>query len=189
MNVFVKIEFKIKSIFQIYRQIKHFLVYGNRVLYEQRIKTISHYNIYLDDSSSRIIFKKNIQIKENCKFLCYSNGVLTVNEGVFFNNNCSVNCLHKIEIGENTIFGESVKIYDHNHLFLDSNVLVKSQGYSYGEIKIGKNCWVGSNVMILKGVTIGDNSVIGAGCVIYKNVPPNSIVKNLSNLDIKTIKR
>ncbi len=189
MNVFVKIEFKIKAIVQIYRQFKHFSVYRNRVFYEQSLKTMARYKLYLDDSSSKIIFKKNIQLKENCKFLCYSNGVLTVNDGVFFNNNCSVNCLHKIEIGVNTIFGESVKIYDHNHLYRDPNVLIKDQGYSFGEIKIGNNCWIGSSVIILKGVTIGDNSVIGAGCVIYKNVPANSIVKNLNNFEIKTIAR
>lgn len=88
------------------------------------------------------------------------------------NNYCSINCLEKIEIGENTLFGESVKIYDHNHQY--SSEKIEHQA----PIKIGKNCWFGSNVIILKGVTIGDNVILGAGCVIHKDIPSNSIVIN-----------
>ncbi|WP_455667719.1 DapH/DapD/GlmU-related protein [Phocaeicola sp.] len=47
---------------------------------------------------------------------------------------------------------------------------------------IGSHCWIDSNVVILKGVTMGDNVVIGAGCVIYKDVPSNTVVMNRHNL-------
>ena len=50
----------------------------------------------------------------------------------------------------------------------------------------GKNCWLGSNVIVLKGVTIGDNSIIGAGCVIHKDIPANSTVLNQQEQIIKT---
>ncbi|WP_455266069.1 DapH/DapD/GlmU-related protein [Phascolarctobacterium sp.] len=53
---------------------------------------------------------------------------------------------------------------------------------------IGSHCWVGSNVVILKGVTIGDNCVIGAGCVITEDIPSNSIVTMDRKLLIKSIK-
>ena len=82
-----------------------------------------------------------------------------------------------IEIGDGTIFGENVKVYDHNHLYKNTSISIKEQGYSSAPIKIGKHCWIASNVVILKGVTIGDNCVIGAGCVVYKDVPANSILK------------
>ena len=67
-------------------------------------------------------------------------------------------------------------IYDHNHKFRKSDSSVKEQGYSIEEVKIGKNCWIGSNVVILKGVHIGDNSVIGAWCVVKEDIPANTIV-------------
>ena len=62
-------------------------------------------------------------------------------------------------------------MYDHNHCYKDANLPIKYQGYTEAPIIIGKHCWIASNVVILKGVTIGDNCVIGAGCVVYKDVP------------------
>ena len=109
---------------------------------------------------------------------------IAIGKNCFFNNNCSINCLGNIEIGDDNQFGESVLIYDHNHQFKDKSVLISDQGYTIGPIKIGNNCWIGSHVVILKDVTIGDNVVIGAGCVIHKSVADNSVIKN--NQDILT---
>ena len=103
-------------------------------------------------------------------------GKVNIGSNVFFNNGCSLSSIKLIEIDDNTIFGENVLIYDHNHKFRKSDSSIKEQGYSLEEVKIGKNCWIGSNVVILKGVHIGDNSVIGAGCVVKDNIPENTIV-------------
>lgn len=62
---------------------------------------------------------------------------------------------------------------------------IKEQGYSSEKIVIGNHCWIGSNAVILKGVHIGDNSVIGAGCIISTDVPKNTIVKVSNNNLIK----
>lgn len=108
-----------------------------------------------------------------------------ISDNVSFNNYCSVCAFKEITIGEGTIFGENVKIYDHNHIYKDPTIAIKHQGYTSAPIHIGKHCWIGSNVTILKGVKIGDNCVIGAGCVIYKDVSANSVVINKQNLVIK----
>ncbi len=107
---------------------------------------------------------------------------LKIGDNCFFNNYCSINVLHKIEIGNEVVMGENVKIYDHNHQYKDLHTPINKQGFSYSPIKIGNNCWIGSNVTILNGVTIGDNCVIGAGCVIYKDVPKNTRVINKQEL-------
>lgn len=100
---------------------------------------------------------------------------LHIAENVFMNNYCSINCLEKIEIGENTLFGEAVKLYDHNHQY--SSEKVEHQEFTTSPIKIGKNCWLGSNVTVLKGVTIGDNCIIGANVLVHKNVASGSVLK------------
>lgn len=107
---------------------------------------------------------------------------VSISDGVFFNNYCSVCAMNKIEIGKNTIFGENVKIYDHNHNYKNTSVPIKDQGFSSEPIIIGENCWIGSNVVILKGVKIGDNAVIGAGCIVFKDVESGSVIVNKQSL-------
>ena len=72
-----------------------------------------------------------------------------------------------------------------NHCYQDPNVPIKEQGFTSAPVNIGKHCRIASNVVILKGVTIGDNCVIGAGCVIYKDVPEESVMINKQELVIK----
>lgn len=103
-------------------------------------------------------------------------GKLHIEDDVFFNNYCSVNVRSEVSIGEGTIFGENVHIYDHNHRYADPTIPIKEQGYTQAPIRIGRHCWIGTNTVILKGVTIGDNAVIGAGCIIHNDVPDNTIV-------------
>lgn len=156
-------------------------------------------NINIDDSTvfgdqvefdvkngiKSFIIRQGFCCRNFCFFLVYSDASLIINQNVFFNNGCSINCLEKIEVGENSIFGEGVKIYDHNHKYhynTDGILKIERNEFTTAPIKIGRNCWIGSNVTILKGVDIGDNVIIGAGCLVYKSVPANSIVKsNLSN--------
>lgn len=116
-------------------------------------------------------------------------GKIYIGRHVFFNRGCSLTSLGaSITIGDRTVFGEGVKIYDHNHCYKDVTRTIKEQGFTYAPVKIGSDCWIASNVVILKGVTIGDHAVIGAGCIIYKDVPANTLVVNKQELVMKPIK-
>lgn len=103
--------------------------------------------------------------------------VVAIGDDCFFNNDCSIAANRCVAIGSGTLFGENVKIYDHNHRFRDAALPLKAQGFADGEVHIGQNCWIGSNAVILKGADIGDRCVIGAGCVIDGKVPADTIVK------------
>lgn len=129
---------------------------------------------------------KNVSTRKYVSLLINPGGSLIINDNVFLNNYCSISCLGYIEIGENSIFGEGVKLYDHNHKynFQDNKLNVERADFTVGKITIGKNCWIGSNVTILNNVEIGDNVIIGANCLIYKSVAANSIVKHSEQLVI-----
>lgn len=130
---------------------------------------------------------KNFAFRKRFNLRIKKNSRVDIGSNVFFNNDCSINCMGKINIGNNCIFGEGVKLYDHNHKFLDESELIRKQGYKISKISIKDNCWIGSNVVILQGVTIGKNSIIGSGCIVYKDIPDKSIVKNLQNQNILNI--
>lgn len=78
-----------------------------------------------------------------------------------------------IYVGDNTMFGPNVVIATAGHPVLPE---LRQQGYQYNmPVKIGKNCWLGAGVIVLPGVTVGDNSVIGAGSVVTKDIPADAV--------------
>lgn len=135
----------------------------------------------------KVILGNALNFRNYIHIIVQNGAVLEIGENVFLNNFCSINCLDYISIGENTLFGENVKIYDHNHKSENElEFYVSHREFTKAPIKIGKNCWLGSNVTVLKGVTIGNNCIIGAGCTIYKDVPENTTVVNQQHLIFKS---
>lgn len=78
-----------------------------------------------------------------------------------------------IYVGDNTMFGPNVTVVTATHPI--SPILRKKQ-YQYNlPVHIGKNCWIGAGAIILPGTTIGDNSIIGAGSIVTKDIPKNVV--------------
>ena len=135
-------------------------------------------------NSSKIISKKGLLMRSGVKIRTNKNGILQIGKNVGFNNNCLINCMDSIKIGDNVIFGQSVKIYDHDHdCKKDGNI--RNNGYMTAPIVINDNVWIGSNCVILKGTNIGSNCVIGANTVVYGTIPDNSIVYSERKLKMK----
>lgn len=81
-----------------------------------------------------------------------------------------------ITIEENVMIGSGVHMYVHNHRFDDPNLPIIAQGHYPSEsITLKKGSWIGANAIILPGVTVGENSVIGAGSVVTCDIPPFSV--------------
>ncbi len=154
-------------------------------------KIYYHIQAYIYILIYNIIYARRFQIGKSTTFrkeftlIIGDKGKVQIGSNCFFNNYCSITAIDRIEIGNDCLFGENVKVYDHNHRYRDIQMPIKEQGYSVSPIIIGNHCWIGSNVTILKGVIIGDNAVIGAGCIIYKDVPSNTIVMNNQELKYK----
>lgn len=138
-------------------------------------------------SDGSIEFKGNFGSRGHISFQVLEGGELSIGDNVFVNKNSSFTVRSKIAIGNNVLIGENVRFFDHNHRFRDEDELILNQGYSISDIVVEDNVWIGSNVVILKGVTIGTGSVIRAGCIIYKDIPKNTLVKNQQNLQMLEI--
>lgn len=78
-----------------------------------------------------------------------------------------------IYVGDYTMFGPNVILATAGHPILPE---LRQEAYQYNmPVHIGKNCWLGAGVIVLPGVTIGDNTVIGAGSVVTKDIPSNVV--------------
>ncbi|MEI8665286.1 acyltransferase [Pseudoalteromonas sp. B28] len=172
---------KVNKIFRLFK-LYFYIIKSN-----QKIKARKPQGIQLGKYAA-LNYTNNGSIKFIGKFYCRrfvsiscDGGEIVFGDDVFLNNYSSITCRGKIQIGENTLIGESVKIYDHDHVFSKQG-LIRDQGFKIGSVVIGKNVWIGSNVTILRDTVIGDNSVVGAGCVLKGTYKEGSIIR--SNADI-----
>ena len=113
---------------------------------------------------------------------------------------------YNIEIGENFYANHNLIILDGNKVSFGDNVFIapncgfytaghpldyrqRNQGLEYAKpIRVGNNVWIGGNVVVLPGVTIGDNCVIGAGSIVTKDIPENTVAVGNPCKVIKNIK-
>jgi maltose O-acetyltransferase len=132
---------------------------------------------YLMNGKSRQVLKQllpnaNKRIYIEPPFHCDYGYNIHSGENVYFNVNCVVLDTMKVEIGNNVFFGPAVQIYTATH---PTNANDRLQTQFSKPIKIGNDCWIGGNTVILPGVIIGNGCTIGAGSVITKDIPENSL--------------
>lgn len=108
---------------------------------------------------SRIEIGSRVIIRPGCRFFGESSGSETT-----------------ITIEDDVMMGSCVSIYINNHRFDRTDIPLIDQGhYPIKPVLLKRGCWVGANCIILPGVTIGENAVIGAGAVVTKSIPDFSI--------------
>jgi len=100
-----------------------------------------------------------------------------------------IGCSGKITIGKNVMLGPKCSLFAENHVFSDTDTSIKNQGVKQKGITIEDDCWIGSNVTILDGVTIGKGSVVGAGTLVTKDVSAGSVVMDKRIKQIKERKK
>ncbi|MFM7359149.1 MAG: acyltransferase [Sediminibacterium sp.] len=99
---------------------------------------------------------------------------------------CYIGCSGLISIGKNVMISPRVSIYAENHVFDSTEDTIKSQGVKRKTVVIEDDCWIAANSIILAGVTIGKGSVVAAGSVVSKDVPPYSVVAGVPARIIKS---
>lgn len=114
---------------------------------------------------------KQILVEQN--FWCDYGYNIYVGENFYMNHNCVILDGAKVEFGDNVFIAPNCSFYTAGHPF---DVELRNKGLEYARsIQVGNNVWIGGNVVVLPGITIGDNTVIGAGSVVTKDIPSNVV--------------
>lgn len=160
-----------------------------KMFFTSKSKIHSSFRLGINNSiaihpAAEILIDENVSINQNNFITVHKDATFSVGKDTYITR-ATISCLGEIEIGENCILGEGMKIFDHNHQYTKQPFSVSKTEFNKGKVKIGNNVWTGANVVILKDVTIGNNVILGAGCVIHKDVPDNSIIVNKQEYIIK----
>ncbi len=106
-------------------------------------------------------------------FMCDYGYNIEIGENFYANHNLIILDGNKVTFGDNVFIAPNCAFYTAGHPL---DVKRRNQGLEYAKpIKVGNNVWIGGNVVVLPGVTIGDNSVIGAGSIVNKDIPSNVV--------------
>lgn len=144
-----------------------------------------------DNSTLRSISRGNaIGINHSVVFTTLSSkAIIEVGRNVGMSGG-AVCAKSRITIGDNTMLGANMVIADNDMHPVDADLRIKNDNTNIPvkEVMIGRNVWIGADVFVCKGVTVGDNAVIGAKSVVVKSIPENCIavgnpakvVKNLA---------
>lgn len=121
----------------------------------------------------QILGKTGKQFLIEQPFICDYGYNIKIGENFYSNHNLVILDANKVEFGDNVFIAPNCGFYTAGHP-LDYET--RNKGLEYAKpIEVGNNVWIGGNVVVLPGVTIGDNVVIGAGSVVTKDIPSNSV--------------
>ena len=155
-----------------------------RRLTKQYNQTKFEDTIQKDSILSELFAKIGNNVKIDVPFYCDYGQHISIGNNVIININCTFVDCNKITIGNNVLIASNVQIYTATHPVNISDRLLDNWSYNNPHaffntyalpVTIEDNVWIGGGVIILPGETIGKNSVIGAGSVVNKSIPPNSL--------------
>ena len=161
------------------------LLFRRDVSIGSKIRIGKHTSIRLYPSSQFEI-GDNVKVCDNTEIAVINNATLTIGNNVGIGKGNSIICRESIRIGNDTILGPNVLIFDHNHKYTIQGG-VDQRKYISSPISIGEKSWIGANVTILKGVNIGNCVTIGAGSLVVKDIPDNCIAVGNPCKPIKTL--
>jgi lipopolysaccharide O-acetyltransferase len=129
------------------------------------------------EGESRISLGENVFVGEGSWFQTIGDGEITVCDGCRFSGYAVISAAAAVVIGRDVLIARNVHILDHLHRFDIEDTPVHSQGIRPPKpVRVGENAWIGANVVILPGVTIGRGAVVAANSVVRRDVSAFTVV-------------
>lgn len=147
--------------------------------------------------------KSNVTIGNDCAIRAVirveSGGYLDIGNSTYAGDNCLISVFDRVTIGAGTLLAHGVQIFDNNSHPIDAHDRVadfrKKLGYKLDReiqidrrpVRIGARCWLGLNVIVMKGVTIGDDTIVAAGSVVVSDLPSGVLAAGNPARPIKSL--
>ena len=115
---------------------------------------------------------------DGTKIRCHE-GVVSIGAKTVLGQECTISAYQHVSIGRECVIADRVMLIDFDHGVVEVDRPIRLQGIYKRDVRVGNNVWIGYGACILRGVTIGDNAIVGTSAVVTKDVPPNAVVAGI----------
>ncbi|HMJ72151.1 MAG TPA: acyltransferase [Solirubrobacterales bacterium] len=124
---------------------------------------------------ARVDFGRFVWIGHGTKIRCHE-GVVEIGAKTVIGQECTISAYRRVRIGEQCVIADRAMFIDFDHGVVEVERPIRHQGIYTREVEVGSNVWIGYGACILRGVSVGDNSIVGTNSVVTKDVPANAVV-------------
>jgi acetyltransferase-like isoleucine patch superfamily enzyme len=114
-------------------------------------------------------------IGHGCKIRVHE-GEVSIGAKTVMGQECTISAYQRVSIGRECIVADRAMLIDFDHGAVEVERPIRLQGIYKRDVRVGNNVWMGYGACVLRGVTIGDNSIVGTSAVVTKDVPANAVV-------------
>lgn len=149
-------------------------VTGGRIQIGDSCHLLDNVRLMSFNEHGKIVLRENVDLDRGVDLKAHG-GCIELGRGTYIGPYVCMAGPGNIRIGQDCLIAAHSGIYANNHVFSDPTISIKEQGTVNQGIVIEDDCWLGTGVKVMDGVTIGRGSVIGAGAVVTKDISPYSV--------------
>jgi len=123
---------------------------------------------------AEIRFGRFVWLGHGTKIRCHE-GCVEIGPKTVLGQECTISAYQRISIGQQCVIADRVMFIDFDHSVADPEQPIRKQGIYKRDVVVGSNVWIGYGAQILRGVTVGDNAIIGASSVVTRDIPANAV--------------
>lgn len=124
---------------------------------------------------SRLKFGRFVWIGDGTKIRCHE-GQVEIGDKTVMGQECTISAYQRVRIGAECVIADRTMFIDFDHGVVEVERPIRSQGIYMKDVVVGSNVWIGYGACVLRGVSVGDNAVIGTNSVVTRDVPANAVV-------------
>jgi acetyltransferase-like isoleucine patch superfamily enzyme len=126
-------------------------------------------------AKGRIDFGRFVWLGDRTKVRCHE-GRVQIGAKTVIGQECTISAYQRVRIGEQCVIADRTMFIDFDHGVVEVERPIRLQGIYKRDVEVGSNVWIGYGACILRGVSVGDNAIVGTNSVVTKDVPANAVV-------------
>jgi acetyltransferase-like isoleucine patch superfamily enzyme len=129
-------------------------------------------------AKGRVDFGRFVWIGDGTKIRCHE-GRVEIGDKTVMGQECTISAYQHVRIGQQCVIADRAMFIDFDHGVVEVERPIRQQGIYKRDVRVGSNVWIGYGACVLRGVSVGDNAIVGTNSVVTKDVPANAVVAGI----------